>query len=118
MAFENLTDNAKELYENVQDAVKSNIEYYKLNLFKKASLGAIALTKLLVMGSVFLFAMTFVSVGIALFIGDSIDSFAAGFIIVGVFYLLVVLLVYLFLKPAIDQWVIKKFYDIFYTDKD
>lgn len=117
MAFENITNNAKEIVDDIQDLVKSNIEYYKLDIFKKASLGAIEFTKLLVLGSIFLFVLSFVSIAAAFLIGNAVDSIGVGFLIVAGFYVLVFILVLVLYRPILEKTVIRKFQKIFFSEK-
>lgn len=114
MAFEKLTTDAKELYTDVQDLIKSNIEYAKLELLQKSAKGTIALIKILVLSSVFLFALIFLSIGVSFWIGEEIGSIAGGFLIVGGFYLLLMLIAYLLSKTYLEKLVLNKFSEKIY----
>lgn len=118
MAFENLSNNAKELYANVQELVKSQIEYYRLDFLKKSAKGTIALIKFLVLGSVFFFLLFFLSFATAIWIGEELGRLSTGFFIVTGFYVILFILAYIFCKTALEKMVINKFSKIFYPEKE
>ena len=89
MSFSRITDNVHELTDNIHAYIESSIEYYKLDLFKKMMKGAVSLVKLLVIGSIFLVFLLFLSVAVAISIGESMESMSTGYYIVGGFYFLV-----------------------------
>lgn len=109
MAFTKLTDHIDALGNHIETYVASMVEYYKLSFFKKFMKGFSALTKLLIVGSIFLVFLGFVSVAFAILIGESIGSLSGGFFIVGGFYLLVFILLLVFWKKMIEGIFLDKF---------
>ncbi|WP_121666093.1 phage holin family protein [Mesonia aquimarina] len=109
MAFTKLTDHIDELSDNIQSYIESMIEYYKLDAFKKTSKITSLIVKLFVIGSIFLFFLGFISLGLAFLIGNAIGTLSTGFFIVGGIYLVGFILFMLFGKKHIDNIVISKF---------
>tara|TARA_R110002020_G_scaffold288220_3_gene503697 strand:- start:800 stop:1198 length:399 start_codon:yes stop_codon:yes gene_type:complete len=116
MAFTKITDNFHELTENIHTYLESSKEFYKLDLFKKMMKGAVALVKLLVIGSIFLVFLLFISVAVAISIGESLGQMSAGYYIVSGFYLLVFILFLIFGGPIIQTYMLKKYSKIFFNE--
>ena len=116
MSFSKITDNIHELTENIHDYIDSSTEYYKLDLFKKMMKGAVSLVKLLVIGSIFLVFLLFLSVAVAISIGESMESISSGYYIVGGFYFLVFILFLIFGGPFITKQLLKKYSAIFFNE--
>ncbi|NJW54307.1 phage holin family protein, partial [Salinimicrobium oceani] len=88
MAFQKIADNLHQLSENIKSFAQSSAEYYKLDLFNKSMRGATAAIKGAAIAFFMLFALIFVSIAIAVFISNLLDSASSGFFIVAGFYLL------------------------------
>ncbi|NJY61472.1 phage holin family protein [Salinimicrobium sp. CDJ15-81-2] len=89
MAFQKISDNLHQLNENIKSFAQSSAEYYKLDLFNKSMRGATAAIKGAAIAFFMLFALIFVSIAIAVFISNLLDSASSGFFIVAGFYLLI-----------------------------
>ncbi len=118
MAFTKLTDHIDELSDNIQAYIESMIEYYKLDAFKKTNKITSLIIKLLVIGSIFLFFLGFVSLGLAFLIGSAIGKLSTGFFIVGGIYLVGFILFMLFGKKYIDNLVVSKFSKLYFRDDE
>lgn len=116
MAFKKLTDHIDDVNENVQAYVSSMLEYYKLDFFKKATKGSSKLVKLLVFGSIFLFFLGFISLGVAFWIGNCLGHLSYGFFIVGGIYLIAFLLFLAFGSNMVDNLILKKFSKTIFND--
>ncbi|MEH6408078.1 MAG: phage holin family protein [Leeuwenhoekiella sp.] len=116
MSFSKITDNIHELTTNLQDYIDSSTEYYKLDLFKKMMKGAVSLVKLLVIGSIFLVFLLFISVAVAISIGESMEHVSTGYYIVSGFYLVVFILFVIFGGPFITKQLLKKYSAIFFNE--
>jgi hypothetical protein len=86
MAFKSLTDTLNSVTDKIEDFGISTAEYYKLRLFKSTMKGAVSLIHLLVYGSLFLFVLLFLSIGLAFWLGTFFESVYVGFLLVGAFY--------------------------------
>ncbi|MCF6295357.1 MAG: hypothetical protein L3J25_06675 [Flavobacteriaceae bacterium] len=115
MAFEELKKSLLEVDINVRSYIESNKEYYQLKGFKVLMKGITSLTKLLLVGSVVLLAMLFLSFAAAFGIGQALDNTFYGFLIVGAFFVLVSIILYL-LRNKLDKPLLKKF-SKYYFDK-
>ncbi|WP_114492301.1 hypothetical protein [Candidatus Ulvibacter alkanivorans] len=118
MAFESLSNNFRETSEKLQEYGTSTAEYYKLRLFKSSMKGAISLVNLLVFGSLFLFVLLFLSVGMAFLIGNSLGKVSYGFFIMGGFYGIITLLMYIFGRNTIERNMLIKFSRLVYDEDD
>lgn len=118
MAFTKLTDHINNLNDNIQAYVESMLEYYKLDAFKKITKVTSLLVKLLVIGSIFLFFLGFISVGTALLIGNAIGSLTGGFFIVGGIYFIAFILFMIFGKAFIDKFILQKFSKLYFNSND
>ncbi|MDR6299791.1 phage holin family protein [Mesonia maritima] len=118
MAFTKLTDHIDGLSNDIQAYLESMLEYYKLDAFKKITKVTSLLVKLLVIGSIFLFFLGFISVGLAILIGNAIGSLSSGFFIVGGIYLIAFILFMVFGKPLIDKFILQKFSRLYFNSND
>ncbi|MDQ7916514.1 phage holin family protein [Mesonia sp. MT50] len=108
MSINNLTNHIDELNSNAQAYIESTLEYYKLDVFKKATKTSAAVARFLVVGSIFLLFLAFISVGFSILIGKSLGSLSYGFFIVGGVYFLLFLLVLIFGKAFFSKLLLKK----------
>ena len=117
MIFNNLSDNLHHISEKFKDYTESSVEYYKLRLFKSAMKGAISLVNLMVFGGIFLFVLFFITVGIALWLGDILDNFYLGFFIVGGFYAILFFFIIFFGKGLIEKAILIKFSKLVFEEE-
>jgi len=108
MSINNLTDHIDELSDNIQAYLNSTLEYYKLDAFKKATRGSSIIVRLLVIGSVFLLFLGFISVGFSILIGESIGHLSYGFFIIGGVYFLLFILLLIFGKNFFNKLILVK----------
>ncbi|MFI8377791.1 hypothetical protein [Leeuwenhoekiella sp. NPDC079379] len=118
MSIFNISKHINTVADDAKKYLDSSIEFYKLDLFKKSMSGAVSLVNLLVTGSIFLIFILFISVGLAIIIGESLHSVSYGYFIMGGFYLLIFLLYKTFGKPVITKIVLTKYSKIFFHDDD
>jgi len=108
MAFEKLTNSINDLNVNIRALSYSTSEYYKLNLYKKIIRGVIFLVNMMLIGFVCLIALLFLSIAIALSIGDALNDPSVGFYIVGAFYVLIFIFIWIFGKKYIRKIILIK----------
>lgn len=118
MAFEKLSNSVDDLNTNVQSFLHSNSEYYKLKAFKQGMKGATSLVRFLVMGFLLSTAGIMLSFAIAIVISQAIGVPSSGYFIVGGFYLIVCILIYIFGKEPIEKLVLRKFSKLVFNDKE
>ncbi len=109
-------ENLKDVQNQTRDFVESNLEYYKLWVFKVVTQSVSSILKVVLIGVFLLMVMVFFSVAGALAIGYALDNFVYGFLIVGGIYLILSIIVYN-LKNRIEEPIIKAFSDIFYNEE-
>jgi len=89
----------EEMRDDVSRYITSTLELGKLEVYEKISLGSSAITYGLILGGVSLFALLFLFITVALYLGDLLQNLWAGFGIVTAFALLVLLIMLLVGKP-------------------
>ena len=116
MSIFNISEHINNVSDDAKKYLNSSLEYYKLDSFKKMMDGAVSLVNLMVSGSIFLIFILFISVGVAITIGESLGSLSYGYFIVAGIYLLLYIIYKLFGKPFITEIVLKKFSKVFFND--
>lgn len=115
MAFERISENLKELNENIKSFAQSSAEYYKLDLFDKTMKGATATIKGVAIAFFGLFALLFLSIALAVAISNWLDSPSSGFFIVAGLYLLFALFFVFFGSKVLTKALLppasKKFFE-------
>lgn len=118
MAFEEVKEDFNDLKGYTKKYIDSNIKYYKLWGLK---ISTEAMTYILIRFIVGFFAMIsfmFLSFAAAFAIGIALGNNSLGFLIVGLFYILVIGIILYFRNELIIKPIIKKFSTIFYNDLD
>ena len=95
------TDSIKTLLDQSKDYLDTRIELTKLKTIDKSSDILSTLIALIFMASIGVLVLIFISTAIALLIGAKMGSYYIGFFIVGGFYALVLLVIYL----QRDKWI-------------
>ena len=116
MAFEELKENTENIQEQVQEFIESNVSYYKLWGFKVAMKSTTMILKFTLIFLCFGMVLLFCSVAAALAIGDYLDSYCLGFLIVGGVYLLFTGLLFTIRDKFFEGSVLEKFSEIFFND--
>jgi len=116
MAFEKLTSSINNLNDNVRELAKSSADYYKLDLYKKVMKGAIFLINLMIICFVCLLVVSFLSIAVAISIGEALGHLSYGYYIMGGFYALVFILFRIFGKKNIEKIVLLKSSKTFFND--
>lgn len=109
MAFKALSDNLSTAGEKTQEYIENTSEYYKLRLFKYTMKFATSLVISLIIGSLSLLVLAFVSIGFSLWLSRIIGYPSAGFFVVGGFYLVTIALISIFGRKAIIKAMLTKF---------
>lgn len=118
MAFEKLSNSVHDLNNNIQSYVQSNSEYYKLRAFKQGMKGATSLVRFLVMGFLLSTAGIMLSFAFAIVISEAIGIPSSGYFIVGAFYIIIFVLIYIFGKEPIEKLILRKFSKSIFNDHD
>ncbi|NRD22767.1 phage holin family protein [Winogradskyella litoriviva] len=98
------TDKASHIGERY---IKASHQYFRLKIFQQLTMSLSLMTKVLVVGS-FLFAgLVFLSVSGAMIIGQSIGNYWIGFLVIGLIYFVLALIIYK-LRAKFNTIIIKK----------
>jgi len=113
MALEELKDNVSEVNQNVRGYLKNTEEYYKLKGFKIAMRSITSLVKILMLGSIALLSLFMLSFAFAHGIGQWLDNIFLGFLIMGIFYILLGWIAYMF-RNKLDGRILRRFSEYFF----
>lgn len=113
-----ITDNFKEFTTATQDYIESSISYHKLDLFKKVMKGVVSGSHKLILGFFLLIALLFLSVALAIYLGEYLDSIALGYLIVGGCYLILMFILSLFLKKFLEKKILNKASAQFFNENE
>ena len=91
--------------------------YYKLDFFKKMMKITIDASHKLVLVFFLLIALLFISVAASIYIGNLLDSIPLGYLIVGGFYIILVLISAVTLKPILQRIILKRASKSYFNDK-
>ena len=116
MAFEELKENTENIQEQVQDFIESNVSYYKLWGFKVAMKSTTMILKFTLIFVCFSMVLLFCSVAAAFAIGNYLESYCLGFLIVGGIYLLLTGLLFTIRDKFFEGSVLEKFSEIYFND--
>lgn len=115
MALNDLSENIEGLNKSTQEFLEKNYEYYRLSLFKKLTKGTTSMITFMIMGAVLFGALLLLTFAIALFLGEWLGNLALGFLLLGLFYILVAVIVYYGFRKTIERKVLvtasKDFFD-------
>ncbi|MDD2986699.1 phage holin family protein [Flavobacterium sp.] len=110
--MESAVKNIEMLYEKAKEYTNTTLELYKLTAVDKAAEVISSLSFRIAFLLIAAFFTLFFNIGLSLYLGELLDSNAAGFFIVSLFYLVFGLLLYIFrqkwIKSPISNLIIKE----------
>lgn len=113
MAFEEIKENAEDLKQEVKNLIETNLNYYKLWGFKIVMKSTTMMLKLFLLTVMLTIVTVFFSIALALGIGYWLDNFAYGFLIVGLIYLILAIVVYYVQDKIVEGPMLSRFSKIF-----
>lgn len=116
MAFEELKANTDAIQENTKAFIESSFNYYKLWGFKVVMKSTTLMVKYLLIGFCLSIVLLFSSVAAAFAIGNALESYPLGFLIVAGIYLIIALLLFLVKEKIVEGSILEKFSAIFFND--
>lgn len=116
MAFEELKEQTHDIQKQVHHYVENSLAYYKLWGFKVAMKSTTMIFKFVLIAMSLMLVLLFCSIAIALAIGNALDSYTVGFLIVAGFYLVLSGLVFLIRDKMVEGPILEKFSEIFFND--
>lgn len=116
MAFEELKESTEDIQKQAKEFIDNNVAYYKLLGFKIAMKSVTMTVKFLLIAITLTMVLFFCSIAAAFAIGDALDSYALGFLIISGFYLVMTGLVFLIKDKVVEGPILEKFSEIFFND--
>ncbi len=117
MAFENLKENLSDIDSNVKSYIEHNREYYQLKTFKILMKFITSFTKMLLIAAIVLIFLFLISLAASYGIGQLMDNIAYGFAIVGLFYMIIGIIIFL-LRNKLDKPLLRMFSNYYYDEND
>ncbi|MFP9116866.1 competence protein [Flavobacterium sp. RNTU_13] len=118
MAFEEIKENAEELKNETKNLIDSSFAYYKLWAFKLLMKSTAQMLKLFLLATMLVIVTVFFSIALALGIGYWLDNHAYGFLIVGLIYLLLAVVIYKVQDKIVEGPLLATFSRMFFKKYD
>jgi len=115
MAFEELKESISEAEASAKSYIDSSREFYKLKAFKLLMKGITGLAQAVFLGIAFVLALLFLSIAAGFWIGAEMDNTAMGFLVVGGFYILIGILVFVFRKSLVKP-LMARFSELYFEE--
>lgn len=116
MAFEELKEHTEDVQKEAQAYIENSLAYYKLWGFKVAMKSTTMMLKFALIAIALMMVLLFCSVAGAFAIGNALNSYALGFLIVGGIYLVITALLFLIKDKVVEGPILEKFSEIFFND--
>jgi len=116
MAFDELKKDLTDSQQSAKEYLESTSDYYQLKIFRFLMKAIIALTLVLALGTLSFLLLFFVSLAASVAIGESMGSETAGFVVVGLIYLILAIVTFLFRKK-LEAPVLRTFSKYYFEDK-
>ncbi len=108
MALEEMKQDLIDADADMRSYLETSEEYLKLKVFKVLMGWVTTVAQIVLIGAILLLALLIVSIGISLALNEVLDSFYYGFIITGIFYLLIAVGCYFF-RDTLNRPLLRKF---------
>ena len=115
MALDELKQDLMEAEADIRSYVENSDEYVRLTIFKIVMRYVTGTVQFLLIGAGILFVLLFLSLAASLALSETLDSYYSGFIIVGGFYMVTSILLFIF-RERLDRPLLRKF-STFYFDE-
>ena len=113
MALEEIRENLAEVDNDIRSYIENTGEYYKLQGFKIGMRSITSFAKMLMLGSIALLALFMLSFAAAYGIGLWLENTFLGFLFVGLFYILIGIIFYLY-RNLLDRLMLRKFSEYYF----
>lgn len=107
-----------DLSKDTKEYIESLIAFYKLDAYKKSAKGVSVLLRFVIFAGFFLLFFAFLLVGIALLVGNYLNSYYLGFFSMALFNIILIILVSTIGKKWIEKIVLSFFAEIFEDFRD
>lgn len=109
-----IREHAEHINEHGQEYLEKQLEYYKLNLFKKIMKGTTAFVNFLIVGAILFNTVIFISLAGAWTMAGWLDNIPLAFIIMGGIYLFFLLMFIFVIRKFFERRIIKESSKIFF----
>ncbi|HLS11589.1 MAG TPA: hypothetical protein VK050_05470 [Flavobacteriaceae bacterium] len=116
MPYSNFGDNLHKIGNKIIEYGEYKLDYYKLLLYKTVMKMARSIFFALLFGAVLLLIFFFISFGVAHLIGDALGNIAYGYLIMGGFYILILILTMAFGRKILERRILYKTSEWFIND--
>ena len=116
MAFEELKEHTEDIQKQAKEYIENSVAYYKLWGFKVAMQSTTMMLKFALIAMSLMMVLLFCSVAAAFAIGQALESYALGFLIVGGIYLALTGLLFLIKDIIVEGPILEKFSKIFFNN--
>lgn len=116
MAFDELKEHTEDVQKEAQAYIENSVAYYKLWGFKVAMKSTTMMLKFALIAIALMMVLLFCSVAGAFAIGNALNSYALGFLIVVGIYLVITALLFLIKDKVVEGPILEKFSEIFFND--
>lgn len=113
MSKEKIGNHIENLSNDVKVYLESEVAYYKLDAYKKLIKATSFLLRFVVLVSIFVVLLSFLSLALGLWLGEMFNHYYLGFFIIAGVYFLVFILLLIFGKRIFTSSVLKTFNHIF-----
>lgn len=113
MSLFDIKEHIAEAEDSARSYVDSSLQYYRLKSFKSMMQGITVTAKVLLIGTMVAMALLLLSIAASFWIGGLLESNAGGFLVVGGFYILIGLLMYVF-KQRLERPLLRKFSEFYF----
>lgn len=116
MAFEEIKEDITEIKDNTKKYIDSSIKYYTLLGFKITAKASILLFKSLILGLLLLLSLLLFSFAAAFAIGQYLESYALGFVIVALLFIVICIVFFFVGNKLLEKPLLKILSEIFFKD--
>lgn len=116
MAYKEVKEELNQVKEHSEAYINTSLQYYKLWGFKVSVKAASQFMTLVLLSLFSMMALLFLSLAVAFALNDTLDSPFLGFILVGIFYVIVTIIAYLCRSFLVEKPVFKKLSEIIFND--
>lgn len=116
MPFDEVKNNTKDVKEKFRFYIDKNVDYIKLKAFKILMKSSFLIIKSLIIIVLFMFAVLFASIALAVLLSIYLKSYILGFFIVSILFVIVTFLFLYFSKKYLETTLLVKFSKIFFND--
>lgn len=107
MPYQNFEDNLQRISNKILEYGEYKKEYYKLLLYKIIIKITRSLLSFILFGVVLLLIFFFISLGLAQLIGEALGSIAYGYLIMGGFYMIILVFLIIFGKKILEKKILQ-----------